>query len=409
MSGHAHPTVRDQFIASLRQPRAALAYGIDTRELRHNAFLHFLLGPLVPEAFRRDLLKRLAEIAAKGDKNATEWNNLASANIRTIEPKYNVNGRSGRPDEVITCITETGGMFIIVIEMKVKAEESDGQLSQYVDEQRSNHPGATVLGTLLRIPGRDVIEHAFFVTTGQHLRDAIDAAWKTTGVLANDSAGLSVRYLIADYLATLEFLDLMDKIVVEEAAWLKSFRDKNIDECNESDRMIKGWVDENWRWCGIRLMRDVVFRLNLARRGMGQFGAYGDKDSANMDGLFFTDDRAEIKEGNDGASIYAQWKLGDGFHVRAIIKEYGSKAPRSRELMKRLAEHCKQVVGSTFESAEFAKNLPSNKDSCMIARFKNGSYDAQTIVDVTCEHMTLLEPLIEKCVSSFSIRNSPMP
>lgn len=380
------------FEQQLSIPRAAQAYGIDTRELRHNHFLHFLLSPIAGTDFRKHLIRELATACSAklslGDSpnQLHAWQALASSAITYIDSRYNIAGTRGRPDEVVTCVNENGERFVIVIEMKVKAEEYEGQLSGYVENERKQAEigGASVLGVLLRIPGEDVVETEFADIAGRTLRDCIHTAWSQRDSAEADSeVTRKLGVIIRDYLATLDFLSLMDQTIVNAGNPLfEIYRRAETKQKNQEEvSLIELWVLENWRWCCERIMREVAFRVGRAlkdRFPQSKIGAYGTKDGAAADLEFRKPQKGECLA--DGAGLYLHWKLGHGFHVRAAVNNYGNSTDESRRILQQFVRSVQQGL-SKLPGIKTAPAPSARDNSCAVARWKNESFDVPVIVD----------------------------
>jgi hypothetical protein len=334
-------TTLDQFTEKLKEARAASAYGIDTRELRHNAFLDFMLQSSMPRDFGLALVKRIAEKAAHCRKEDTDWRALAQADILRIEPYCNLSAGKGRPDEKIIVHTSNQGRFAVIIEMKVKAPKGSNQLEDYVRHERAD-ASTRVLGLLLRIPGRDAPDDRTFpVLTGLTYGDCIVQAKATT----KDQIEANRAWLLNDYLKTLEFLDQADEVILKYCKDLHEIAARDQSKLPGSPEPLRSWCRENERWIYERAMREVAKKVPNALRGWSG-GAYSSKDGSAVD-LELKSELGEHllffgpKQGECGAYLYVRWKLGLGFEVRAIVQGYDGPRPAkepSRPFLDELSE-----------------------------------------------------------------------
>jgi hypothetical protein len=110
------------FAREYRRPKGAFAYGVSSRELSHNSFLHFMLG--LGDAFSQRLV---GELIAKADNGTNKGCRIVQ--IRKLT--YNRAAIRGRPDEVAVVENDSGTTSALVVEMKVQAVPDNEQLRKY--------------------------------------------------------------------------------------------------------------------------------------------------------------------------------------------------------------------------------------------------------------------------------------
>ena len=345
----------------LNEPRAATAYGMDLRELRHNLFLDFLLGHLVPSEFSKCLAANMWTIANGGQRK------LRPDQITTIVSKCNPGIRGKRPDEIITITTADGKTYILVVEMKVKADSGVAQLRQYLSSIKNC--GDKVHGILLRIPGNDLSPTDEFARLdGDMYKSLIEAALKHAALSRFDENSM---WLIQDYLKTLQFLSRIDKIVVTRGDELKRIR-----EDSSADEYLQHWLGTNWNWICLRIAREAFNRLPDTLR-FEDSGAYVTAANAAID---ITPNPPLADKFR--AHLYYHWNIGKGFEVRAIVDDYnGARTNESRESMIRLAHETNNLLRKLWSDRKAVHLQSIRKYSCMVGRINNKTFNAAEIAN----------------------------
>ena len=376
-----HPPRVNELVESLKNPRAASAYGIDTRELRHNAFFHFLICSKVGETLLQEIAKELTQ------KSGAEhhWQLLADEKAVIKKADCNRSGGAGRPDERIECTVGSEKQCVLLVEMKLRAPGGGSQLEDYMSQEANSSPGSTVVGLLLRIPGKDRLTGCTHPQlNGQMFASCIEAAMRDRG----DELPEEASWLVRDYLATLRFLDLLDETIVAEGQWLSDFyyAKSRLD----GDGPLRQWLNENWSWVCVRIVREVDYLIAKTNKDWYP-SAYGERDTANVE-MEPESLKLHLDASDDapGASLYFQWKLGVGLDLRSAVRHYQSPPPKEVmaievQLMNELCEKARNILPSAWQ------HRGRTGRSRMVARLANTSHDVNTIV-VTIQQE--VEPLI---------------
>jgi hypothetical protein len=244
-----------EFQKELLTPRATKAYGIDTRELRHNAFFDFMLKqPEFGPALLRAVASKISQCGISTDQQSTSgWADLAKARIVGICCVSNSSqGTRRRPDEIVRCEVDPDKKIVVVVEMKVNAPDDEKQLGEYVTEEVKKCPDSGVSGLRLSIRGvDDDAQPATPLLNGEVYRECIAEA------LSHSALNLpeKTRWLISDYCDTLRFLALCDKVITACGEWL---RYEWLGKYAHRDELIGGWLTDNLAWVQQRVARDIA-------------------------------------------------------------------------------------------------------------------------------------------------------
>lgn len=381
---HEIPVPVIELEKALGVPRAARAYGIDTRELRHNAFLDFMLKQPCGPALVRSIASRVADSPnVSDDKSREAWNVLTTGFACGFECECNrSNGKATRPDEIIRCSIEGRGEISLVVEMKVNARDSETQLVKYVDDEKKNRPASTVLGLLLSIRTiADAPGGAIPIVDGRVYRECIiEAAAISAAELPEKT-----RWLIHDYCETLEFLGLCDRVIVECGEWLR---------CNEHCHEVAKWKQEHGNWIELRIAREIAHRSRAFMQGWTP-NAFPTKDGSIAQFSLNTDE-LDLSSSGDSASLLLQWKVGRGLELVAIAEcTQGSIA-----LMNLLFGKARDRLSTVWKSrklAEFSGRL--GKKSATVGRLPAVIWNITKILETLQQELPTLDKLAREVVN----------
>ena len=375
----------EHFSAGCRTVRAASAYGVDYREINHNAFLATVVSSPLGSALVRHLAA--AALPSVGDADA-EVAALLSTLAREVPAVDNVSFNraapdGGRPDLRVDG-TSGGRPFVLIVELKIQASGGQEQLAKYVSTARDESMDR-VAGILVRIPGTDVHPAGPApVLAGADLARVLEGALRDT-----TEADDKLRWLAHDYLDTLRFLDVADHVAVHHADTLRASTDPRL-EC---------WGTDNERWIYERVAREIGVRALEFMPGWNSWPAWKDANGAFVD--IWRDDPYSVAQGRSGAEVFLKWRVKYGLEVHGITKGYleGNVTERSIRVLNALVEATSDEVRPHWEDRGMRiSNRPGK--SRMIARLPQESLSAAAALDTIRAELPMLEAALARATAA---------
>lgn len=374
----------ERFMVSVAAPRAASAYGVDYRELSHNALLATVARSALGPALVRALAAEAVRVRGTAGPGADLLETLATGPVEVRSVAANrSDGAGGRPDlRVDGTVGERS--FVLLIELKVQAPDGQTQLRDYLI-QAQNAGAADVAGLLVRVPGTD----AALAGNAPVLGGAAVARALTTTLDATPGVGAPVAWLAGDYLETLRFLDLADHMVLHHADVLAS----------SPEGAVADWWNDNWRWVHERVARE------LGSEGRPLFnvlkGSYVNKDANGSFVDFWWEDRFWLKRGRSGAGAFIKWRVGRGLEVHGLAEGYfgGTISKRSVRILDALVEATRKELAPAWAERDATYPNRGGK-SRMIARLAQTSLSAAAALETMQRELPAIESALDRAVTA---------
>lgn len=374
----------ERFAASVAAPRAASAYGVDYKELSHNALLATLAGSALGPAFVHALVVEATRGTGAPGAGTELLATLAEGPVGVKAVAANrSDGAGGRPD---LRVDGTVGVrpFVLLLELKVQAPDGQTQLQDYVVQAR-NAGAEHVAGLLVRIPGTDASPVGDApVLDGAAVARALTAALEATPVL-----DARVGWLARDYLETLRFLNLADHMAIHHADDLAS----------STDGVLGDWWNDNWRWVHERVARE------LGSEGRPLFtvlkDSYVNKDANGSFVDFWWKDRFWLARGPSGAGAFVKWRVGKGLEVHGLAEGYfgGEVTEPSYGILNALVARTRKELAPSWAERDVTYPNRGGK-SRMIARLAQTSLSAAAALETMRHELPAIEAALDRAVTA---------
>ncbi len=290
MSEASYETLRslpevERLVTILRSDNPLVALGVTTREVRWTQFLAWLLdpvrhpgriGPLFLEALldtaHDDVVTLLDGGLSIPQENAAMLREIAALRGRTVTEVQSADAEvigdaKGRMDLLVRCRVGRQPLAVL-IENKIRAEESTDQLQRYVKDTLSKLPAEELLLPMLVAVGDYVREAASCVWAVVWNRDRTKR-WLELGRERCHAEGLEPPRLVNDYLEVFESWDL--------ASHLRKYHWSLLEKVHEEEpaavdwRLLKGPLDvSDWHFfqevAADSVLRETVRRHDLEVR-----------------------------------------------------------------------------------------------------------------------------------------------
>lgn len=372
----------ERFAVSTRTMRAAAAYGVDYRELSHNAFLAAIArGALGPAFIRRIAAEAAQLVAGRSDADVLE---ALAAETHTIDAStFNrSDGNRRRPDLRVDGVAG-GSPYSLVLELKVQAADGQHQLAGYVEQAKAD--GAErVVGVLVRIPGTDAPPGGDApVLDGAAVGRALSDALKSTR-----DVDPRVAWLAEDYLETLRFLVLADHMATHHADTLATSQDED----------VQSWWEDNRRWVYERVARELG---SAGRPLISELkDTYVNKDANGAFTDFWWTNRFWVQQARSGAGAFVKWRVSNGLEVHAVAEGYfdGTVTGRSQRILDALVEAGRRELAPHWEErGAVYSNRPGK--SRMIARLPQASLSVAAALETLRTELPTIEGALDRAVA----------
>ncbi len=181
----------EQLEEKLRQFNIFEAVGMQWQELRHSAFLAFLLDPHQPHGLGDDFLKLVLQRALVGRSTTPLPFNTVRLYLMPFEDTLVERERS----RIDILLLNSEHKLAVIIENKLSTGEHDNQLGRYFESVQSNHPGWSVLGLYLTINGEQPSDRHYLPISYSNIAEIVETlVAKRESVLGPD-----VRTLLRHY------------------------------------------------------------------------------------------------------------------------------------------------------------------------------------------------------------------
>lgn len=381
MSSIGHANLVERFANEYHKPMGAFAYGVSSRELSHNAFLHFMLG--LGDEFSRKLAGKLVD-TARSDKGEE----YRVVKIRKLA--YNREAIRGRPDEVAIVENDSGTAAALVVEMKVQAVPEDDQLKEYALKDSSEVHDSNIHKMFLCIPGHTgSMPNEYPVLSADKYADIIRSCLDIAPIEDKRAA-----FLVEDYLSTLDFLCLVRDAAIQGSERLLQLRDRG------DDAVLSTWLQEHWRWVERLILAEVAARLRgqLPNGWEPSTGPRGGKKATYLD-FWCCTGTIQLGEGNDAAEVFFKWRMGYGFEVHAIVNDYdGTPSNASKRRKDALRDICQEVLVSLWVGRETSFRTRKG-NSQMAGRLVNDTRDTEEIVRTISTELPQIDARVRKAVA----------
>ncbi len=358
----------ERFAMKYRRPKGAFAYGVSSRELSHNSFLHFMLG--LGCAFSQRLI---GELIAKASNGSDEGCRVVQIRKLTYNRDEAIRGR---PDEVAVVEDDSGTTSALVVEMKVQAAPVDKQLKDYTLKDFSEVHDNNTHKMFLCIPGHTgSMPNEYPVLSADEYAACIRRSLVTSPIEDDRAA-----FLVNDYLETLDFLCLARDAAIRGAGRLLQLRDSG------DDKALSTWLQEHWRWIEKLILAEVAARLQgqLPNGWEPSSTGPGGGKKATYLNFWCGTDTIQLGESDDGAQVFFMWRMGHGFEVHAIVNDYHRKRKSSDASMKRkdaLRGLCQEVLEGLWAGRKTSFRTRKGR-SQRAGRLENNTRDTEEIVRI---------------------------
>ena len=392
MSGYKKLT--ENLIEILEKPISAMVYGIESRELSHNAFLDWLIS----KNFNKQFVKVLAQEVIKDKflKNSVrkKWKLLFNTDIINCNTIFNKSiGKGGRPDEQILVKIRNGEVFIIVIEIKVESSGGKEQLSKYIGDLKSSSKIKfdNILGILFLLPGflEDNMEFPVI-----NIRQLINIINKLNLIESYNLLPRPNKWIVEDYISLLKYLEIRDKVAIKCGEWFR------VNYNDFSNGLLKQWFERNEIWIKKRILSEISLDKSILDYII-PCGVYSDRGN-NVMADFYISHLDKIRR---GAQIIFKWKIGVGFEVHAVTipyndAEYKSLTNKDKEQIRKIKNSLVSEVRNLFKGNDFIYSYRGHGDSQMILRKKEETWSLKFINKLCNEYIKhMYTNLKEKCLT----------
>ena len=185
----------EQLEERLRQFNIFEAIGMEWQEIRHSAFLTFLLDPQQPHGLGDDFLKKVLQRALLDKKAVKLPINVVRLHLMSLEETI----AQREQNNIDILLLNERHQLAVIIENKVLTGEHDDQLARYYQTVAHQYPGWGILGLYLTRTGADPSDSRYLPLSYADVAEVI----QTLIVSREAVLGPDVRTLMSHYVQML--------------------------------------------------------------------------------------------------------------------------------------------------------------------------------------------------------------